>query len=96
MSETTQPGPAALVDDTAGADGQSQFRNGNMLPVGVSLVKETTVFREFGPVAGSTMKLSHDTSPPWAARDLPTDAQFRRALHKRLVRTACSRSASRA
>ena len=32
------------------------FRNGHMLPFGVSLVQETTVFREFGPVAGNTFK----------------------------------------
>ena len=32
--------------------GQPLFRNGNMLPFGVAFVQETTVFREYGPVAG--------------------------------------------
>ena len=32
--------------------------NGHMIPLGVSFVQETTIFREFGPVAGSTFKVS--------------------------------------
>ena len=43
--------------------GNPVFRNGHMMPLGVSFVQETTVFREYGPVAGSTMKLSFDASP---------------------------------
>lgn len=43
--------------------GTPLFRKGHMLPIGLSFIKETTVFRDFGPVAGSTMKLSYDTSP---------------------------------
>jgi len=53
--------------------GQPVFRNGNVLPFGVSLVNETTVFREFGPVAGRTYKLTYSGSPPignnWIARN---------------------------
>ncbi len=43
--------------------GQPVFRDGNMLPLGVEFIQETTVFREFGPLAGSTMRLSYSTSP---------------------------------
>ena len=43
--------------------GNPVFRNGHMLPLGISFVQETTVFREYGPVAGSTMKVSFDVSP---------------------------------
>jgi outer membrane protein assembly factor BamA len=43
--------------------GNPIFRSGHMLPVGVSLVQETTVFREYGPVAGNTYKISYDASP---------------------------------
>jgi WD40 repeat protein len=43
--------------------GTPLFRNGHMLPLGISFVQETTVFREYGPVAGSTMKMSFDASP---------------------------------
>jgi outer membrane protein assembly factor BamA len=32
--------------------------------MGVAFVQETTIFREFGPVAGSTMRLSYDGAPP--------------------------------
>ena len=39
------------------------FRNGNMVPLGLAYVQETTVFREFGPVAGRTMRVSFDASP---------------------------------
>ena len=37
--------------------GQPVFRNGHMMPFGVSFVQETTVFREYGPVAGNTFKV---------------------------------------
>jgi hypothetical protein len=43
--------------------GNTLFRSGHMLPIGVSFVNESTVFREYGPVAGSTMKVSFDVSP---------------------------------
>ena len=43
--------------------GQPLFRNGHMAPLGVSFVQETTIFREYGPVAGSTLKVSLDGSP---------------------------------
>jgi hypothetical protein len=43
--------------------GQSVFRNGTLIPLGAAFVQETTVFREFGPLAGSTMRLAYDVSP---------------------------------
>jgi WD40-like Beta Propeller Repeat len=43
--------------------GTSLFRNGSMLPLGVTFVKETTVFRDYGPVAGNTMRFGYDVSP---------------------------------
>ena len=33
------------------------FNNGLMVPLGVSFIQETTVFREYGPLSGSTMRL---------------------------------------
>ena len=33
------------------------------MPLGLSFVQETTVFREYGPLSGSTMRLAYDTSP---------------------------------
>jgi len=43
--------------------GQQVFRNGNMIPLSVAFIQETTVFREFGPLAGSTMRLAYDVAP---------------------------------
>jgi hypothetical protein len=43
--------------------GQQVFRNGTMLPFTAAFVQETTVFREFGPLAGSTMRLAYDVAP---------------------------------
>ena len=33
------------------------------MPLGASFVQETTVFREYGPLSGSTMRLSYEASP---------------------------------
>ena len=43
--------------------GNPIFRNGHMIPLGISIVRETTVFREYGPVAGNTFKISFYGSP---------------------------------
>jgi len=43
--------------------GQPLTQNGNLLPLGAAFVRETTVFREFGPLAGSTMRAAFDFSP---------------------------------
>jgi hypothetical protein len=43
--------------------GTTVLRTGTLMPVGVAFVQETTVFREFGPLAGNTMRLSYDYAP---------------------------------
>jgi Tol biopolymer transport system component len=43
--------------------GRQLFRSGLYVPVGINFVQETTVFREFGPLAGNTMRLSYEISP---------------------------------
>lgn len=43
--------------------GAQIFRNGTSVPLGVALVSETTVFREFGPLAGNTFRLSYEFAP---------------------------------
>jgi len=45
------------------AYGTTSFRNGTMVPFGVALVRETTVFREFGPLAGNTFRIGYEISP---------------------------------
>ena len=47
--------------------GTTLFRNGSMLPLGVGLTRETTVFREFGPLAGSTERLSYTMAPSFGS-----------------------------
>jgi hypothetical protein len=47
--------------------GSTLFRNGNMLPVGLGLTRETTVFREFGPVAGSTQRIEFTYAPKFGS-----------------------------
>jgi len=71
--EYTNPTLQALAEQYQQEQyGSAIFRNGHMLPVGLSVVNETTVFREYGPVAGHTFKASYDASPPlggsWLAR----------------------------
>jgi hypothetical protein len=39
------------------------FRNGTLMPFRVNFVQETTVFREFGPLAGNTFSVAYDVSP---------------------------------
>jgi hypothetical protein len=43
--------------------GTQLFRSGTQMPFGVSFIQETTVFREYGPLSGSTVRLSYDASP---------------------------------
>src|SRR5205823_13596746 len=43
--------------------GRTLFSNGSMIPLGVEFVQETTVFREFGPLAGNTMRVAYDVAP---------------------------------
>ncbi|MGB7220021.1 MAG: hypothetical protein WBD07_14585 [Vicinamibacterales bacterium] len=44
--------------------GRTVFSNGTLVPLGVAFVQETTVFREFGPVAGNTFRIAYELSPP--------------------------------
>ena len=43
--------------------GVDLFRNGTSIPFGVTFIQETTVFREFGPVAGNTMRFGYQYAP---------------------------------
>src|SRR5205814_1652759 len=39
------------------------LRSGTLVPFGVAFIQETTIFREFGPLAGNTMRLAYDVAP---------------------------------
>ena len=60
--------------------GQTLTQSGTLMPFGAAFIRETTVFREFGPLAGSTMRLSYDVSPKVAGllsrRTFDGDARY--------------------
>jgi hypothetical protein len=66
---------------------ERRFPNGTILPLGVAFVTETTRFRNFGPLAGSTMMLSATVSPggPFLSR-----STFQADLRKYLQMTGAS------
>jgi hypothetical protein len=43
--------------------GTSLLQNGFYVPFGATFVQETTVFREFGPLSGNTMRLRYEVAP---------------------------------
>jgi hypothetical protein len=43
--------------------GRTLFNRGALVPLSVAFVQETTIFREFGPLAGSTMRLAYEGAP---------------------------------
>jgi Tol biopolymer transport system component len=43
--------------------GRTLFNSGTMVPLGAAFVQETTIFREFGPLTGSTMRLAYEAAP---------------------------------
>ncbi|HEY1909671.1 MAG TPA: hypothetical protein VGG73_02010 [Vicinamibacterales bacterium] len=45
--------------------GTQVFQNGTLLPLSAAFVSETTVFREFGPLAGNTMRGAYEIAPPF-------------------------------
>jgi hypothetical protein len=44
--------------------GTSIFRSGYYMPLNVAFVQETTLFREFGPLSGNTVKLGYEYAVP--------------------------------
>ena len=45
------------------AFGRQVFNNGAMVPFEVAFTQETTIFREFGPLAGNTMRVAYTVAP---------------------------------
>ena len=43
--------------------GRQLIANGGFMPIDLAFTQETTVFREFGPLAGSTMHLRYEMAP---------------------------------
>ena len=61
--------------------GSTRNRNGWYVPLSVSFVQETTVFREYGPLSGSTMRLMYEAAPGFGGNMLSwqtVDADLRK------------------
>ena len=43
--------------------GHPLLNTGSMLPLGVSFIQETTIFRDYGPVAGNTFRFDYQGAP---------------------------------
>jgi outer membrane protein assembly factor BamA len=43
--------------------GTRLFSNGSFMPLGISYVQETTIFREYGPLAGNTVRVGYEFAP---------------------------------
>jgi hypothetical protein len=43
--------------------GRTLFSNGTIMPIGATFVQETTVFREYGPLAGNTIRAGYEYAP---------------------------------
>ncbi len=73
-------GGAQQYLDTFGLAQPQVFRSGMSLPLGAAFVQETTVFREFGPLSGSTMRLAYEAEPPvgksLSSRTIDADARY--------------------
>ncbi len=64
--EYNEPGLQQLADDfQQQAYGRTLFNTGTFMPFGISFVQETTVFREYGPLAGNTVRIGYDYAPGW-------------------------------
>ena len=59
--------------------GRQLLNNGTMAPIGLAFVQETTLFREFGPLAGNTVRLSYEVAPRHRQLPVAADGGPRRA-----------------
>jgi hypothetical protein len=62
--EYNEPGLQQLADQYQQAQyGRTLFSDGMFMPFGITFVQETTVFREYGPLAGNTVRIGYDYAP---------------------------------
>ncbi|MEO8520260.1 MAG: hypothetical protein ABI603_02790 [Acidobacteriota bacterium] len=64
--------------------GRTLFSNGSIMPLGVTYVQETTVFREYGPLAGNTIRAGYEYAPALgkllSRHSLDADARYYKRL----------------
>jgi hypothetical protein len=62
--EYNEPGLQELADDyQQQLYGRTLFNSGTYMPLGLTYIQETTVFREYGPLAGNTIRASYEFAP---------------------------------
>jgi len=58
------PNVQSVADDYQQSQyGRLLFSSGSFMPFGAAFTRETTVFREYGPLAGSTMRVGYEYAP---------------------------------
>jgi WD40 repeat protein len=68
QQEYNEPELQQIADEYQQATyGRTLFYNGTYAPVGITFVQETTVFREYGPLAGNTLSLGYEYAPGWGS-----------------------------
>jgi outer membrane protein assembly factor BamA len=62
--EYNEPGLQELADEFQEQQyGRTLFNTGTFMPFGLTFVRETTVFREYGPLAGDTIRAAYEYAP---------------------------------
>jgi hypothetical protein len=64
--EYNEPGLQEIADEFQRQQfGRTLFNNGQFMPLGIAFVQETTVFREYGPLSGNTVRIGYEYAPSW-------------------------------
>ena len=59
-----EPGLQDIADEFQRQQyGRTLFNSGNFMPIGIEYIQETTVFREYGPLAGNTVRIGYEYAP---------------------------------
>ena len=66
QQEYNEPVLQEVADDYQNQQyGRTLFSSGQFMPFGLAFVQETTVFREYGPLAGNTVRIGYEYAPSW-------------------------------
>jgi hypothetical protein len=65
--------------------GRTLFNSGNFMPLGVEYIQETTIFREYGPLAGNTVRVGYEYAPAFGDFLSRQTAELDARYYKRLA-----------
>ena len=81
-----EPGLQDIADEFQREQfGRTLFNSGNFMPLGVEYIQETTVFREYGPLAGNTVRLGYEYAPAFGDFLSRQTAEVDARYYKRLA-----------